>query len=52
MTRKSMQDLLEKLTEEQKCQIAANQPMYGEISYDRAANEHFAKYRVYDEDDK
>ena len=43
MTKKSMEDLLAKLTAEQKHAIAANQPVYGEISYDRAVNELFEK---------
>ena len=41
MTRKSMENLLEKLTQEQRFETAANQPMYGEISYERAAREIF-----------
>lgn len=41
MTRKSMEDLLRKLTNEQKNNLAANKPVYGEISYDRAVNEMF-----------
>lgn len=42
MTRKSMENLLEKLNQEQKNMVAANKPIFGEISYDRAVNELFA----------
>lgn len=38
MTRRSMEDLLKKLTEEQRFKIAATHSMYGSVSYDRAAD--------------
>ena len=43
MTREEMQKLLDKLINQEKNKLAANHPMYGEISYDRAANEIFAE---------
>ena len=43
MTRKEMEKLLEKLTKEVKNKKAANQPMYGDISFDRAIDEIFAQ---------
>lgn len=42
MTRKSMENLLEKLNQEKRNMVAANKPIFGEISYDRAVNELFA----------
>lgn len=41
MTTRSMQDLLTELERQEDIMVAAKQPMYGEISYDRAANEMF-----------
>lgn len=41
MTRRSMQDLLAELEKQENIMVACKKPMYGEISYDRAANEMF-----------
>ena len=41
MTRASMQDLLAELERQEQLMVRAKKPMYGEISYDRAANDMF-----------
>ena len=41
MTQKSLEKLLKKLEEDERFIKAANKPMFGEVSYDRAANEIF-----------